>query len=233
MTQTGTAIQPEQRRAALGQDVLLFCAAFTLGVLAFVASYVILDVTSPAVQRSGDYWSLGLSDSLMLSGLVAGELFLLWNNGLRQGHRGHSIGKHRMGLRVVDVETGKPSGWGRGLLRGVILVLLLDWSIAAIPVNLPTVSREFTPDSWHFGGAAYIALLLLIVPLLLRTRRGFADVVTGTAVVEAVGADARTALSKQRLLVALDIVGVVGVLAVAANYLAFYGPFLARFPSFF
>ncbi len=158
---------------------------------------------------------------------------MLWNNGLRQGHRGHSIGKHRMGLRVVDVATGKPAGWGRGLLRGIILVLLLDWSIAAIPVNLPTVSREFTPDSWHFGGAAYIALLILVVPMLLRTSRGFADVVTRTTVVEAEGVDARTSPREQRLLVVLDVVGVLGVLAVAANYLAFYGPFLARFPSFF
>lgn len=231
MTQTNIASLAERRRAALGQDVLLFCFAFTVGVVVFAAGYILTDVFSASDR--GDYWSLGLSDSLMLSGFVAGELFMLWNNGVRQGRRGHSIGKHRIGLRVVDAKTGEPTGWLRGLVRGIVLVLLLDWSIAAIPVNLPTVSREFTPESWHFGGAAYLALALLVIPFLLRSRRGFADVVSRTSVVDAQGLDARLAAGRKQLLLVLDVVGVVGVLAVAANYLMFYGPFLPRFPSFF
>lgn len=228
--------QPEERtikglrRDALGQDALLFSGAFSTGA----AVYIVMRALH-ALFASGthdEFWSISLSDNLILSGLIAGELFLIWNNGLRQGMRGHSIGKHRVGLSVVDVSTGKPTGAIRGLLRGVVTAVLLDLAVAAIPIGLPTCLRRLTPDSWHFGGAAYLAVVVILVPLLLPARRGFADWIARTKVVRAAGPGAVTSPERRRLLVLLDVAGVAGVLAVAITYIVFFSPLL-YFPHFF
>lgn len=231
MSDNPNAATREQRWSALGQDALLFCGAFSVGAMVFALLSVVglLDAFN---ELGTDYWSVGLSSELVLSGLVAGEFFMLWNNGIRQGVRGHSIGKHRMGIEVVDTATGKPSGAARGLLRGFILVVLLDLAIAAIPVGLPTLLRTFTPEAIRFGGAAYLALAVLVIPLLLRSRRGFADLLARTEVLQA-RADDGLAVGRQRVLVALDVLSVLGVIAVAVNYIAFYAPLFFRFPSFF
>ena len=216
------------RRAALGHDALLFSAAFSVGALVYFVGRAIRE----AVWDGGnnDFWTISLSDDLILSGLIAGELFLIWNNGLRQGLRGHSIGKHRVGLAVVDVGDDAPTGAARGILRGLVMAVLLDLAVAAIPIGLPTVLRRLTPESWHFGGAAYLALIVLIVPLLLSSDRGFADRIARTKVVRATGTDAMTTWGRQRILVAVDVAGVVGLLGVAIVYIAYYSPLL-RFPE--
>jgi uncharacterized RDD family membrane protein YckC len=208
----------------LGQDTLLFCLAFTIGAAVYAVVRAIADGLA-------DYWTIGLSDDLLLSGLVAGELFLLWNNGYRQGVRGHSIGKHRCGIAVVDRGDDAPTGVVRGLLRGVIMAVLLDLAAAAIPIGLPTVLRSTTPESWHIGATAYIALIVILVPLLLPTERGLADWLLRTKVVRATGADAVTRPSRRKALVVLDVVGVLGVVAVASTYVAFYWPLLWQFPE--
>lgn len=228
-----TPATSRQRRAALYHDTLLFCGAFTVGAILFTIGRAVWLGLSDAEGQPHNYWEIGLSDGLIISGLVAGELFILWNNGIRQGHRGHSMGKHRVGLRVVDRATGKPSGRWRGLARGIVMAALLDLSVAAIPIGLPTVLRRLTPEGWHFGGAAYLALIVLVVPILISSKRGIADVVAHTAVVQAAGDDAVTEPGRRRLLEVLDIVGVAGVVAVAANYVVFYWPLFFRFPKFF
>lgn len=229
---TANLATSEHRRSALFQDALLFCGAFTVGAALFTVIHAVVDSAQDSNGGKG-YWEIGLSDGLILSGLIAGELFILWNNGLRQGLRGHSIGKHRVGLRVVDVETGEPTGAARGLLRGLIMAALLDLAVAAVPIGLPTVFRRLTPESWHFGGAAYIALIVLLIPFFLRSRRGFADLLIRTKVIAATGDDAVLAPSRRHVLEFLDIVGVLGVITVAANYLLFYWPFFFHFPNFF
>jgi hypothetical protein len=213
------------RRSALAQDVLLFCVAFTAGAV------LVLLVSVLGSATRGDVWSLGRSDALLLGGLAAGELFLVWNNGWRQGVRGHSIGKHREGLAVVDRATGRPTGAARGLLRGLVAAVLLDLSVAAVPIGLPTVLRAGTPDAWHLGAAAYLALLVLLVPLLLGMRRGVLDRVAGTEVVRGTGAAASTSQPRRQALVVLDVIGVVGVLAVCAAHLSFVWPLIWRWPG--
>lgn len=230
---TTTLATSEQRRAALFQDTLLFCGAFTCGAVVFTIVRAIVDALKDSTTGGKGYWEIGLSDGLILSGLIAGELFILWNNGVRQGIRGHSIGKHRVGLRVVDVETGEPTGPLRGFLRGLIMAALLDLSVAAIPIGLPTVFRRLTPESLHFGGAAYLALIVLIIPFILRSRRGLADLLVQSKVIQATGEDAVLASSRRHVLEFLDIVGVLGVIAVAANYILFYWPLFFHFPNIF
>jgi hypothetical protein len=213
------------RRSALAQDALLFCVAFSVGAVLVIVGSVL------GAATRGDIWTLSRSDDMLLGGLVAGELFLLWNNGWRQGVRGHSIGKHREGLRVVVQGTDRPAGAARGLLRGILAAVLLDLSVAAIPIGLPTVLREATPDAWHLGLAAYLGVLLLVVPFLVGMHRGALDRLAGTEVVKAEGAGATTSEPRRRALVVLDLVGVAGVLAVCATHLAFVWPLLWRWPG--
>lgn len=216
------------RREALGQDALLFSAAFSAG--AFV--YFVVETVQRALddQPGSDFWSVSLSDNLILGGLIAGELFVIVNNGLRQGLRGHSIGKHRVGLAVVDADDDIPTGAARGLLRGLVMAVLLDLAAAALPFGLPTVLRQLTPDAWHVGGAAYLALLLLFLPLLIRTDRGFADRIAGTKVVRAVGPGAYTTEERGRWVTIIELAGVAGLLAVSITYIVFFAQLL-RFPD--
>lgn len=218
------------RRDAVAQDALLFCAAFTTGAALYMVGRALLEQLS---EGASDFWSIGLSDDLIFSGLIAGELFLVWNNGLRQGQRGHSIGKHRVGIAVVDIVDDAPTSAGRGIVRGVVVAVLLDLALAAIPIGLPTSLRRLTPESWHVGGAAYVALVLLLVPLLLRTDRSFPDHLARTKIVRASGVDASTAPSRRRALIALDVLGVAGVLAVALSYVVFFWPLIWQFPRLF
>ncbi len=211
---------PDLRRSAFVQDVLLFCVAFSVGALAFLALHAVL-------AEGGTLWTAGLSDDLLLSGLVAGEVFLLWNNGVRQGARGHSIGKHRSGLAVVDATSGERLGVLRGLARGIVMVGLLDLAVAAVPIGLPTVLRRFTPEEWHVGAAAYLAVLVLAVSLL-PFARNVPDLLVRSRVVRS---DDVTSPSRRRALVVLDVVGVLGVVAVCATYLAFFWPLLWQLPD--
>lgn len=211
----------QRRRDALLHDALVFCSAFSVGAVLYAAAAVVL-------QDDETFWSVGLSDGLILSGLIAGELFLLWNNGIRQGVRGHSIGKHRTGLQVVDVGTGRPAGWARGLWRGVVAVGLLDLALAVLPIGLPTVLRRLTPEAWHVGAFAYLAVLVILVPLLLPTDRGLADRLAGTRVVDS---DDVTTAHHRHALAAIDAVGVIGVLVVFALYLSFLWPLMGHLPS--
>lgn len=218
---------PQLRRAALGQDLRLFCLAFSVGALIYA---VVRAVAEGAT--GGDFWEIGLSDGLLLSGLVAGEVFLFWDLGIRQGIRGHSIGKHRVGLIVADVGTREPVGVVRGAIRGLLLVLLLDLSVAAVPVNLPTVLRAITPtQSGHIGLVTYVAFALLLIPLIFSIRRDFADRLLRTEIVRASGANAVTSPRRRMALVALDVLGVLGVAAVMAVYLAYWWPLLWQFPG--
>jgi hypothetical protein len=213
------------RRDALEQDLLLFCLAFSGGALLYA---VVRAVTEGA--RGGDFWSIGLSDGLFLSGLIAGEVFLFWDLGIRQGMRGHSVGKHRVGLLVADVATREPVGWVRGAIRGLLLCLLLDLSAAAVPVGLPTVLRAITPvQSGHIGLVTYVAVGLLLVPLVFSIRRDFADRLLRTEIIRASGHNAVTSVRRRKALIALDVLGVLGVAIVMAIYLAYWWPLLWQF----
>jgi len=214
------------RRLALLQDTLLFCCAFTAGAVVYG---VVRGLAALIGDASGDFWDISLSDQLIFAGLAAGELFVVWNNGVRQGVRGHSIGKHREGIAVVDVSTGRPTGALRGLVRGLVIAILLDLSAAAIPIGLPTVLRWSTPDSWHLGFATYVALALLVVPLVLSIDRRIADRIVQTKVVET---GARTSRGRGAVVSGLELVGVVGVLALAVAYIVYFSP-LIRFPRLF
>lgn len=213
------------RRDALEQDLLLFCLAFSGGALVYAVFRALTEGAS-----GGDFWSIGLSEGLLLSGLVAGEAFLFWDLGIRQGIRGHSIGKHRVGLLVVDVGTREPVGWVRGATRGVLIAVLVDLAAAAVPVRLPTVLRALTPDqAGHIGLVTYIAAALLLIPIIFSFRRDVTDRLLHTEIIRATGANAVTSPMRRRALVVLDVAGVLGVAAVMATYLGYWWPVVWQF----
>ena len=213
------------RRDALEQDLLLFCLAFSGGALV----YAVLRAFTEGASGE-DFWSIGLSEGLLLSGLVAGEAFLFWNLGIRQGVRGHSIGKHRVGLLVADVGTREPVGLVRGAFRGALIAVLVDLAAAAVPVRLPTVLRALTPDqAGHIGLVTYLAVAMLLIPLIFSFRRDLADRLLHTEIIRASGANAVTSPRRRKALIALDIAGVLGVAAVMATYLAYWWPVVWQF----
>ncbi len=215
------------RRDALEQDLLLFCLAFSGGALLYAVVRAVSEGAS-----GGDFWSIGLSDGLLLSGLVAGEAFLFWDLGIRQGIRGHSIGKHRVGLLVADVGTREPVGLVRGAIRGALLAVLLDVAVVAVPIGLPTVLRAITPDqAGHVGLVTYIAAAVLLIPLIFSLRRDLADRLLHTEIIRASGANAVTSPFRRKALVVLDVAGVLGVAAVMAIYVFYWWPLIRQFPG--
>lgn len=213
------------RRDALEQDLLLFCLAFSGGAAVYAVFRAVTERAS-----GGDFWTIGLSDGLFLSGLIAAEAFLFWDLGIRQGMRGHSIGKHRVGLVVADVGTREPVGLLRGAVRGGLLAVLVDLAAAAVPIGLPTVLRTLTPDqAGHVGLVTYIAAALLLIPVILPIRRDFADRILRTEVLRAAGADAVTSPARRKALHALNVAGLLGVAAVMATYVAYWWPVLWQF----
>lgn len=215
------------RRAALGQDLLLFCLAFSIGALIYAVVRAIAEGAT-----GGDFWEIGLSDGLLLSGLVAGEAFLFWDLGIRQGIRGHSIGKHRVGILVADVGTREPVGLVRGAFRGALLAILLDLAVAAVPIGLPTVLRAMTPDqTGHVGLVTYIAAAMLMIPIVFSFRRDFADHLLHTEIIRASGANAVTSPLRRKALVVLNVAGVLGVAAVMAVYVFYWWPLIWQFPG--
>lgn len=219
----------ERRQDAFFNDALLFSAAFTGAVVVYTATVLLGRLVGVGdVDLS---WSDGLPDHLLVVGLVAGELFLLWNNGLRAGLRGHSIGMHRVGVRVVDRTSGALLGAGRGLVRGLVQVVLLDLLLTALPFGLPTVLRTATPDAWHIGILAYVVVAVGLVMLVVPALPNPADLLARSRVVEATGEDALLTPQRRTVVTVLEVVGVVGLLAVAASYVWFAWPVLVHAPS--
>jgi uncharacterized RDD family membrane protein YckC len=60
---------------------------------------------------------------LLLIGIV--QLgFTIWNRWVRAGRTGMSIGKEKMGIKLVGVESGEPIGGGKAFLRDLVRGLL-------------------------------------------------------------------------------------------------------------
>ena len=86
---------------------------------------------------TGDNGPSGLAWALFAVCELLGLAFLIWNNGLRQGNTGSSIGKGIMKFKVVGEETEQPIGFGKSVLRELVylvayLVCGIVWLIAVL-----------------------------------------------------------------------------------------------------
>jgi uncharacterized RDD family membrane protein YckC len=65
----------------------------------------------------------GASIILILIGIVTSLGFAIWNQFIRQGRTGYSIGKGVLGIKLIDENTGAPVGALMAFLRQIVHVL--------------------------------------------------------------------------------------------------------------
>jgi len=82
-----------------------FAAAFTDGVILFVINLILV----AAFKTAGTF--IGLVIQLSYFTVLEG------------GPRGQTVGKMALGIRVIDVQTGGPIGYGRGFVRWIGRIL--------------------------------------------------------------------------------------------------------------
>ncbi len=112
LTTAGSAGVP----AEYGQRVVavLINAGIIIG-LSIVVS--ILFVIASAISE-------GLGVVVMLLGIVAYIGFLIWNEVIRMGQTGQSIGKAQKNIKLVSDQTGQPVGAGMAFVRILVANLL-------------------------------------------------------------------------------------------------------------
>ncbi|MFD1826631.1 MULTISPECIES: RDD family protein [Mumia] len=82
-----------------------------------------LDETRSEITNGGQF-ALGLG--LILLGVLIGLVFQIWNQGIRQGQGGQSLGKQLLGIKVIEMRTGEPQGAAKGVLRYVLYAVLAN-----------------------------------------------------------------------------------------------------------
>jgi uncharacterized RDD family membrane protein YckC len=95
-----------------------------------------------ALQRTS---SPAVSNVRVLAELALTFLYFAYLNGVH----GQTVGKRLLGIRVVDLDTGEPIGFRRGLARyTVVAVLSFALAIPAIIDGLWPL-RDSLRQSWH------------------------------------------------------------------------------------
>ena len=106
-----------RRAKAVIIDMLLWSAAEVLPVALAVVGLVM------AVDEAADDGSAVVGWVLFAVGVavfVAVVVWAGWLFGYRQGVTGTTPGKRRLGIRLIDIETGEPPGGSRGLGRWLV-----------------------------------------------------------------------------------------------------------------
>jgi len=128
-----------RRFGALVIDVLLFCAVF------FPVTKLVKGVW--LMQRGDHQWAYGwfITDPLCIIFLVVIVLYYI----LLEGWAGATVGKWALGLRVVNVDGGKP-GFSRSMVRNVLRI------VDALPAFniLGVVLILRSPERARFGDRA-------------------------------------------------------------------------------
>ena len=83
------------------------------GAIAFVIYLPFLIIGSIAGADSG------FGGLVMIVGYLAMLAFLVWNTFLRQGSTGYTIGKEKVGIKLVSEATGQPIGAGMAFVRQI------------------------------------------------------------------------------------------------------------------
>lgn len=132
------ALAPLAARA--GAWILDLAVAVLAGAIAWLPGLWIVGTRGTWTERADGTVALESAPAvgLLLLGLgvIVQVLVALWNQGLRQGRTGRSIGKSRLGLAAVDARSGESLGAARGVLRwlaagilGSLCLLTYLWAI--------------------------------------------------------------------------------------------------------
>ncbi|QYJ05596.1 RDD family protein [Nocardioides panacisoli] len=113
----------------------------------------LVDGVVVAPLLGGGYALLLLADGLpALLGValvVLAVAFSFYNQVVRVGRRGQSIGKQVLGLRVQDQDTGAPVGVGRALGRDFVFGLLFAACWVPGLANVVITARDLRRQGWH------------------------------------------------------------------------------------
>lgn len=112
--------------AQFGDRVLPHLVDYCLGLVSYIpmtaGMIVLMGSLASGVDGQGapvPASSAGLVAGVLLVflGFVGGFALQLWNQVVREGKTGQSLGKTMFGLVLVDAVTGRPIGAGKALLR--------------------------------------------------------------------------------------------------------------------
>jgi uncharacterized RDD family membrane protein YckC len=102
--------------AEFGQRVVAYLINYAL-ILGVVIGVFILAAIAGAVSE-------GLGTLLSVLGILAYIGVFIWNEIIRQGQTGQSIGKSQQGIKLVSDQTGQPVGAGMAFVRILVASLL-------------------------------------------------------------------------------------------------------------
>jgi uncharacterized RDD family membrane protein YckC len=108
-----------RRLASWGSRVVAYLVDALIGVLLGAPGGVLVGIGSVS-HGAVRAWFLTIGSVL----LAIGAIIQIWQTAWRQGARGQSWGKILIGLRTVDVDTLRPIGGPRGMLRWLVDLVL-------------------------------------------------------------------------------------------------------------
>lgn len=100
--------------------------------------------------------AIGTTIGLLLYAVAVG--FTLYNQVVRVGRQGGSLGKMVLSVRVVDERTREPIGIGRALARELVLGLLAGICLVPALVNLVVAAKDPRRQGWHDKAAASLVV---------------------------------------------------------------------------
>jgi uncharacterized RDD family membrane protein YckC len=84
-------------------------------------AYFLAGVGASITDASGQPTGAGVT--LIVVGYLVGFAVVIWNQIVRQGRTGWSLGKQALGIRLISEKTGAPIGAWRSFLRQVAHIL--------------------------------------------------------------------------------------------------------------
>lgn len=99
--------------------------------------------TTTSEVTNGGLFAVGII--LLIVGALIGLLIQIWNQGLRQGKLGQSLGKQILGIKVIEMSTGQPQGSGKGVLRWLLYAVLSN--LCFLDLLWPLWDKKH--QTWH------------------------------------------------------------------------------------
>lgn len=126
--QPGPTVPYASWGARLGAYLLDGLIGVAVAIIPLVVGGIIIGTTATSTPNVSGYDTVDGGNPLgyvfLAIGYVALFVFQIWNNGVRQGKTGQSLGKKIVGIRVVRVENGQFLGAGAGFLRWLMASIL-------------------------------------------------------------------------------------------------------------
>lgn len=124
---------PKESYASWGQRVGAYLIDVGVFIVADIIATIIIVIglarssstLESASSTAADVDPLvGVGYLLLILIAIVQLAFTIWNRWVRAGRTGMSIGKEKMGIKLVGVESGAPIGGGKAFLRDLVRALL-------------------------------------------------------------------------------------------------------------